>query len=532
LPAGWDMHTTQDGRDFYVNLRAGLTQWDVPKLPAHWEERVARDGKVYYLSLFDGRTQWEWPSESPEARLMLALPGAIEASLVPRASDARSETTVDTAVGAADQLDAETLLAMPPGRAPATSSEPTGTPRTGGDPSADEWAICQRTKDWQDIKNKLKIQKVAHDNRFATAKSVPGVREFVRPHEMAEIVTNWDRQLDNATLQVDLQQRQIRNLGHRAELRKEDLRVVFPVIQRLQWTKWDAMEIFVYSLMHSMPSQTVYLNYARPTKRHRCLLHIFYLAVLFLGSCMMLSFAAPIDEEVTALDRSTWYLFGEFFTMPFQPESLGVMLVAGLASAFLRKIVLWIFFGYRISGDQPPLSTMEARREQLKFWHELSEMGRWVAIVGIVVSVGVSLTLCSNLPQPRSVGAIRVFLIVCAWSHLVYPLIKAAVRTFILCSARSSSTFDGLLNVYPGLMDFAHVGVQTPEFLSWRTQKIVAEEDLLRRIYEVADGKGADINDLVKEELEFEADAYRQNFQEQVAMQGMQMQLEDRAYMR
>eukprot|EP00913_Durusdinium_trenchii_P017314 g16282.t1 len=67
LPAGWEMQTTPEGHEFYVNLRANLTQWQVPKLPPHWEERFSRKGEVYYLSLFDGRTQWEWPQENAAA---------------------------------------------------------------------------------------------------------------------------------------------------------------------------------------------------------------------------------------------------------------------------------------------------------------------------------------------------------------------------------------------------------------------------------------------------------------------------------
>eukprot|EP00434_Breviolum_minutum_P018899 symbB.v1.2.016666.t3/scaffold1250.1/size128898/8 len=46
LPAGWEMQTTPDGGEFYVNLRSNLTQWQVPKLPAHWEERFSRKGEV------------------------------------------------------------------------------------------------------------------------------------------------------------------------------------------------------------------------------------------------------------------------------------------------------------------------------------------------------------------------------------------------------------------------------------------------------------------------------------------------------
>ncbi|CAE7302676.1 Wwp1, partial [Symbiodinium necroappetens] len=129
LPSGWELQTTPDGREFYVNLRSNITQWEVPKLPPHWEERFSREGKVYYLSLFDGRTQWEWPTEnaaafqqrleelpapSPSGR-MLALPGSTQEEFR-HEEDEFSQSSEESSLGLAlDEVDANDLLAVPPG---------------------------------------------------------------------------------------------------------------------------------------------------------------------------------------------------------------------------------------------------------------------------------------------------------------------------------------------------------------------------------------------------------------------------------
>jgi hypothetical protein len=47
----------------------------------------------------------------------------------------------------------------------------------------------------------------------------------------------------------------------------------------------------------------------------------------------------------------------------------------------------------------------------------------------------------------------------------------------------SQASFDGILTVFPNLMDFAYIGVKTTEFLAWRAQRIIAEEELLLQVY-------------------------------------------------
>lgn len=145
------------------------------------------------------------------------------------------------------------------------------------------------------------------------------------------------------------------------------------------------------------------------------------------------------------------------------------------------------------------------------FWHRLADMGKFACLAAILMCVAGGLTFCSTSPQPRAAGVVRVFGLLWVWSHLLWPTLQAAARTFVLTSARKGAGMDGLLNVYSGLMSFPTVGVQTPEFLSWRIQKITQEEELLRLVYEAADGACGTIPEMVREELENEAEHFTEH---------------------
>lgn len=192
----------------------------------------------------------------------------------------------------------------------------------------------------------------------------------------------------------------------------------------------------------------------------------------------------------------------------------------------MRFAVNRLFFGFRVPANQEPWPSDEARREQLRFWHELAVVGKWICYATALISGGLGLSLCALLPQPRACGVVRALLLILLWTHIVYPLGKAIVRTVVLWRARRGKSMDGLLNVCPGIMDFADVGAQHPEFLAWRVQKIVAEEELLRRVYEVAD-RTTSLTELIREELEHEAENFRAAYQDQTAIDDPSMALQD-----
>merc|ERR1711988_855336 len=100
---GWTRRTTSDGRLYYYNERAGISQWGVPELPSGWDARISSTGQVYYINQQAGTTQWRWPSE------------AVELSLLPGQTESPRHVHVDPHAqqqGAVDAVDAQVLLAL------------------------------------------------------------------------------------------------------------------------------------------------------------------------------------------------------------------------------------------------------------------------------------------------------------------------------------------------------------------------------------------------------------------------------------
>jgi len=512
LPAGWEMQTTPDGGEFYVNLRSNLTQWQVPKLPAHWEERFSRKGEVYYLSLFDGRTQWDWPQENAaafERRLeeapgpsrMLALPGSTQEfhqeNPVAVPDDVSSQASDESSLGIAlDEVDANELLAVPPG------TEVEMTPREGGQDQQQltKWGADERDAEWISLKRQMAGQKKAHDERWLTARHFPGVREFVRKYELANQVNNWDRAVDNVTLKIDNAERQRGQLGAVAELRKEELRQIFPIIQRLQWTKWSGVEIFMHCVIREYPLQNALRNTARPTKFHRTLLHIFRVIASLVGACIAVEFEAPVNEEVEATSTATWDLFIQAITMPITGNTILCAFLGMLFSSIVKRLVLRLFYRYAIPYNQRPTTSVEARKYQLRYWHELAEMGKWTCIIGSFLGFGSALAMCMLAPQPRAGVVFQAFWFALIGTHWLLPLLRGGANALLLISARSQATFDGWLTVWPAFMNFEYVGVKTTEFMVWRAQRIVAEEELLLQVYPDMPSIGRKFRDADEEE--------------------------------
>jgi len=452
------------------------------------------------VSLFDGRTQWEWPQENPMAfqhrleelqpeergpqnRLALALPGSTE-EIAPPLEDARSEPSTDTSDsdGAAmDQVDADQLLAVPPG-----GEGQQVTPRDDDQPQKEavkKWGVDEKDKEWLALKREMQSQKEAHSNRHRTALQFPGVREFVRSYELTNQTNNWNKALDNVTLKIDNIERSHRELGDQAELSKEELRNIFPVCQRLQWTKNPSWLIVLHCVLRELPIMRAYFNVVRPPKMHRVIMHIFRVVLTMLGATACLSAPAPVDEEIDATSRATWSLFEEAIGMPITGNTILFAFVGHFSGVLVPLVIRRIFYAYKIPYNQQPTTSTEARRYQLRYWHELAEMGKWTCLVGIFMGICAVSSLCVLMPQPRAGVVFQAFWLAIFIGHWLLPITVGTISGIILTTARNQATFDGLLTVFPNLMDFSYIGQKTTEFLSWRAQRIVAEEELLLQVY-------------------------------------------------
>jgi hypothetical protein len=273
------------------------------------------------------------------------------------------------------------------------------------------------------------------------------------------------------------------NLGHRSELRKPELRAIFPIIQRLLWTKWAAWQIFFNALERASPTWFIYLNIARPSKVHRCFLHLLFDSVmLMMATAMAFDGMETWNENVQAEARTVTQLFNELFTEKLDHLPFYLAFWAVIVGRCVQEVVKRIFFGYDVSMHRL-VTTKPGQLETMMYWHELAEMGKWICIIGTVFSASATVAFCALRPQPRAAVCIRGFLIAVLWSHIVLPLLSALMTTIVLCQARNSRIFDGLLTVFPGIMDFLCVGVEHTDFLRWRVERIVTELEQMRMVY-------------------------------------------------
>jgi len=169
--------------------------------------------------------------------------------------------------------------------------------------------------------------------------------------------------------------------------------------------------------------------------------------------------------------------------MPWDVQAIILAVIADVVARCLCFLCKVLFFTCRLPTSQPPLGTPEAKKDQLRVWHEMAITGAWVCATGAIVSPALTVLVCAVSPQPRASAVARVFIVSLWLSHLVYPLCSAALTTIALATASRSGIFDGLLSACPGIMDFLSVGVQTPQFLAWRVQRICLELDTMRRVY-------------------------------------------------
>jgi len=261
-----------------------------------------------------------------------------------------------------------------------------------------------------------------------------------------------------------------------------ELRVIFPVIQRLQWTKWANWELVVHIFVRHLPTYRIYINIGKPTKFQRCILQLLRVSILMLGSCVMLSFETA-NEEITAINRPIWELFEELFGQESNPTVFVTAVVMDIISGLIAKLCASVFFGFSLPKNRRPPMSPDQRKAQLLLWHSLADFGRFVCIMGIVLAVLATAALCSMFPQPRAVQVVRSFFLSLFFAYFVVPVSIATVATLILDVARAGPMFDGLLTLFPGIMDFVSVGVQTPAFLAWRVERIVNEMELMRRVH-------------------------------------------------
>jgi hypothetical protein len=418
------------------------------------------------------------------------------------AIELQSNTTADTSVAElVDYYGAEDLLALNPDDEEELYQEDVPGPWQEKEPDKEEedeeqkpkkppkkdqqleqWGTNPQEVKWLQIKENLRQQKQAHDDRWRTAKENPGIRDFIRPHELADQRNNWEKHYEQVRMKDDLLRRRTMALGHRCELKKPELRTIFPVVQRLIWTKWALWQIFLIALERASPTWWIYMNIARPAKTHRCVMHLLFDSTMLMASTFSLFVESPDGENIEATEVAVWTLFSNLLStswnvLPFMNAAIAV----GCAYV-LWFVVKYCFFAYKIGQDRVVL-TPKGQETNMTLAHMLAESGKWLCIFGTFLFTMGTVALCALLPQPRACIVVRSYLLAIIYSHICLPIVEAIVVTVILSMARSGPVFDPLLTAYPSIMDFVSVGVEHPDFLRWRVERIVTEQEQLQLIY-------------------------------------------------
>lgn len=530
LPKGWERcYNDMLQAIYYVNTRTQQSQWEFPQLPPHFEEKISGTGKVYYFNTLDQTSQWEWPVEALDFARdqqtrnnlpgMLSVPGPMPKEMqlaIPKGERGAMEEDLDddderSETDEVDQVEANLLLAMMP-------AEP--SPRSSHDSNLDadlaavmrlsvgtdhkppsKWGVDHADQLWIDKHRQMNDEKKAQERRFKTASQHHGIREFVRPYEMEDQDENWEKQLAVVHQKPGNLRKQNMELGHRAQLDKEDLREVFPIIQVLEWTKWPTWEILLRCFIRAHPLFSVFTNEARPTKTHRGLMFLLHQSTLiFVITLVLLQIKLDgVNENVDAARRGFFTLWAEVGVIPWDDPLIYVIaLVADFAGQSLKTCCRIVFYNYRLQIHQS-LTEEDVRKVQMIYWHSLAETGGTVCTAWSVFCCIATFLLCCFYPQPRPARVLQSVLMGFIWSLLLWPFFRGLASMIVLDTARKNAKMDGILSLFPGIWNFNTVGVVTPEFLAWRVHRIVQEEQVLRRIHREPPVVGAPLKELSSE---------------------------------
>lgn len=192
LPRNWEMHISSDGKLYYVNSAADLTQWEIPELPPPWREIVAHGGGVYYWNADTNKTQWEWPQVKEE-----------DAEEDDFEEDAGSQLSTEQDLEHSGAIVDLPGAIVPYGKqvAPAVQVEDVLAKAEGaieGVAKGDQvWGLDKDFRKWHSKEEEVMATRKAVARQHRTANQLPGIRDFVRPHERGAYEQNWDKYHDS-----------------------------------------------------------------------------------------------------------------------------------------------------------------------------------------------------------------------------------------------------------------------------------------------------------------------------------------------
>lgn len=474
LPRGWDEKVSAQGERYYVNIYTKVTSWDFPTLPESWKEVIHESGRPYYQGP-DGVCTWDWPFKDPAPDK--------EYPEQPDLYQVAKPKTDDDALEKANQEREEQI-----GQAIWLSRGLGQQDHPMPDVSAMEW-------------NALK--KHYADHRFAQNQLMP-LRKFCNSTAMNP--NEWDKQVDLVCKRKHKLMKLAQALGHKEELDNPYLLKQFPIIQRLQYTKWPPAVLFWEVFRRACPSLAALTHGMMPSMEQKAALLGVHLSCVVLLNCIHLAVEVPMvvspaacseswgpgcivvdpGEIVPALERSLPDILQDLGSNP--PE-LALLVVVAIASEHVARLVM-AYCAERYHDKSLTPERLEAmKHDHVKGVYMREEHSRgnklyFYFLIGTGLSILFALIVSSLRPQKRCAVVVQGLLMTLLYGYYLLPFLAMLVVGTVLLVSTKSGVTDGLLSAFPSLLDFAHVGVETPEFLAWRLVQMEREEEILEHLYE------------------------------------------------
>jgi len=282
-------------------------------------------------------------------------------------------------------------------------------------------------------------------------------------------------------------------IGIKEELDNAYLSAQFPVLQRLQYTKWPPKKLMERVFIRFNLVKRAFVNQVQPNILQSVALLGLYFGTALLLNCFWLFFEVPGEKtpaEEKYLNDLVWEIspwetpMTSFnYLIPWQ------MIIGAIVVEHICRLLHFVFWRQNFihtDADLNGLTTIAARREVLRRFHSRSQRGMRNAILYTFAVVGAAVALAGLLPQKRAASATQALILQLFYGLLLFPAGMAAAVGTVLIITTKKGLFDGLVSYFPSLIDFEWAGISSPPSLARRFVQIEKEARIMEMIY--ADG--------------------------------------------
>jgi hypothetical protein len=334
------------------------------------------------------------------------------------------------------------------------------------------------------------------------------LRDFHESHE--PLPSEWDKQVGMVKKRRHKLWKITQLLGEKEELDNQYLMRQFPVIQRLQFTKWPAGELFVYSCIRFQLVSRAFVNQMVPTKGQMSAMVGVYFACQYLLNLMWLSIYIPNEDE-PAMEKDLTDLAAMVYSQPLKP----VVVVFAIVFEHVARLLRYLFHRHYFFHPNVNLNVLDdaqVKRDLVEDWHHQGNRALYNAATFTLIGLSTAAGVCALCPQRRAATVMQGILVTQLYGFVLYPLLAGWFLTSILLVAKTARVFDGLISYVPSLLDFEWQGVDRPEKLAKRLVQTEKESAILELLYHAG---GLVIPD--EESSDEEKDAFGKGMSQSVA---------------